>query len=276
MANDPGWYADPWRPGRRRWWDGSQWTDHTYDPDVPAAFDAGAAPGSPALPPPAAPAPPSWQQWQPVAAWQPFDPAALARVEIAAERRMAVWAKRAFVTFALTSIVSGVVSAFTFHDYADYIRQVSDSGTTSAHPPAAQLWTQPLGILGIVAVVLVMVWSHRAMVVARNLRYPAQRSIGWSVAGWIVPLINFWFPYATMRDLLPPGHPARAMVPRWFACYLTAGLGAFVVFVTACCSRARSPWPASCRSRWRPPSPPAPRSGSSTPSSPTMSKRSRG
>ena len=28
MANDPGWYPDPWQPARRRWWDGTSWGDH--------------------------------------------------------------------------------------------------------------------------------------------------------------------------------------------------------------------------------------------------------
>ena len=26
----PGWYSDPWRTAPLRWWDGSQWTDHTF------------------------------------------------------------------------------------------------------------------------------------------------------------------------------------------------------------------------------------------------------
>lgn len=25
---EPGWYADPTRPGQVRWWDGSAWSDH--------------------------------------------------------------------------------------------------------------------------------------------------------------------------------------------------------------------------------------------------------
>jgi hypothetical protein len=24
----PGWYADPWRPGGWRWWDGTRWSEH--------------------------------------------------------------------------------------------------------------------------------------------------------------------------------------------------------------------------------------------------------
>ena len=50
MANEPGWYPDPWQPARRRWWDGTSWGDHTWDPNEPnsrtaAAADAAAAAG---------------------------------------------------------------------------------------------------------------------------------------------------------------------------------------------------------------------------------------
>ena len=235
MANDPGWYADPWRPGRRRWWDGREWTDHTYDPDAPVPPEA-----MPAGPAPTPPAPPSWQQqWQPVVAWQPINPTALAQVEIDAERRMAVWAKRAFIAIAIGTVLGGVVAALTFHEYAEYLRQVFDTGSSDGvKQPSTQLWSQPLSILSIGSLVILMVWSHRAMVVARNLRYPAARGIGWSVAGWMVPIINFWFPYGTLRDLLPDGHPARATVRRWFGCYLVATVGALVVFAAAFVSTA--------------------------------------
>lgn len=44
---DAGWYADPERPDRLRWWDGESWTEHT------APVEAG---------PPAAPAAPDERQ----------------------------------------------------------------------------------------------------------------------------------------------------------------------------------------------------------------------
>jgi hypothetical protein len=45
LSTQPGWYPDPSGLPRQRWWDGTQWTDHLYDP---AAGAYGALPG-PAL-----------------------------------------------------------------------------------------------------------------------------------------------------------------------------------------------------------------------------------
>lgn len=216
MANDPGWYPDPWRPGRRRWWDGQTWTDHTHDPDAP-----------PVAPPPAAPPP----AWAPVTPWTPVDPATLASHDLAAEASSGVWAKRAFVALAAATTLANLLNAFVFGDYVDSVRQSFDGTTPST--PAASAWLQPLGLVNLASLILLMVWTARAGRLARNLSYPATRSVAWGVAGWIIPIINFWFPYQAVRDMLPWGHPQRASVGRWWACYLTSTIGGFVVMIAS-------------------------------------------
>ncbi|MFD3933449.1 DUF2510 domain-containing protein, partial [Streptomyces sp. NPDC058614] len=31
----PGWYRDPSYPHVERWWDGTAWTDHRREPEIP-------------------------------------------------------------------------------------------------------------------------------------------------------------------------------------------------------------------------------------------------
>jgi hypothetical protein len=102
-----------------------------------------------------------------------------------------------------------------------------DTGTQSsyiyvnAHPqfPVVMDIGQLL-LIGIAA--LFLTWQYNAARVARSLGYPARTSPGFGVAAWFIPVINFWFPYWALRDLLPPGHRLR-----------TAGLFAWMAHVGA-------------------------------------------
>jgi hypothetical protein len=52
------------------------------------------------------------------------------------------------------------------------------------------------------------------------------------VAGFIIPIINLWWPYQSMSDLLPPGDARRPHVLRWFLLWILGGLvGAIVTWV---------------------------------------------
>lgn len=67
-----GWYPDG--QGNQRWWDGSQWTEHTQplaetSPAAPASPGAPGAPGAPAAPP----APPAQQPFGAPPAQPPYD-----------------------------------------------------------------------------------------------------------------------------------------------------------------------------------------------------------
>jgi len=47
----------------------------------------------------------------------------------------------------------------------------------------------------------------------------------WAIVGWIMPVVNFWFPYQAIRDCLPPHNPERRTVKLWWACFV---LGLFI------------------------------------------------
>jgi hypothetical protein len=54
-----------------------------------------------------------------------------------------------------------------------------------------------------------MVFMYNAATHARNLGLPARLSPVWAALGWIVPIVNLWFPYWVLRDCLPPRSAER-------------------------------------------------------------------
>jgi len=82
------------------------------------------------------------------------------------------------------------------------------------------------GIAVLVVGILVVIWAYKAAENAVRLGYPAALSTGWAIGGWICPIVNWWFPYQSVRDLLPPGHPTRSLVGRWWGFWLVVSFSA--------------------------------------------------
>jgi uncharacterized protein DUF4328 len=61
----------------------------------------------------------------------------------------------------------------------------------------------------IAAAVLFMIWLWNARQNAQLL-HPAthRRDIAWAIAGWFVPVVNFWFPYQVFDDVYRASNPA--------------------------------------------------------------------
>ena len=81
--------------------------------------------------------------------------------------------------------------------------------------------------------ILFLVWFYRARINAERHGYPQRRARGWAFWGWIVPIVNFWFPFQIMGDIWRAGLPAwqrseTAWLPAlWWTCWLLSGLGIF-------------------------------------------------
>jgi len=88
---------------------------------------------------------------------------------------------------------------------------------------AASLLEVPLELL---AAVVFLIWQYQAATTARILGYPARRSPALGVGSWFIPVVNLWFPYQALRDLLPAGHRARPLVFWAWICFLLTGLAA--------------------------------------------------
>ena len=101
-----------------------------------------------------------------------------------------------------------------FHD-AEHGVQAPPLHTATLSPVAVVV-----GMVMVAAIVFACIWQHRAASAARSLGYPATRSPAWGVGCWFVPIVNLWMPYGAVRDCLPPGHPERARVLRWWVAWL--------------------------------------------------------
>src|SRR5437762_8516846 len=56
-----------------------------------------------------------------------------------------------------------------------------------------------------------------------------RRSPTLAAAGFIIPIVNFWWPYQAAADLLPPGSPDRRLAGWWWGSYIATIPLAFVV-----------------------------------------------
>jgi len=108
-------------------------------------------------------------------------------------------------------------------------RTTTTAATPGADDPAylvANLVSNLGSVVQLVVGVLVLMWVHKALTNAKALGFPLSHTPGWGVAGFIVPIINLWFPFQSMRDLFPEGNPHRRTAGVWFATWLGAQLTA--------------------------------------------------
>jgi hypothetical protein len=79
--------------------------------------------------------------------------------------------------------------------------------------------------------ILFVVWFRRARINAERFSYRQRRARGWTFWGWIVPIVNLWFPFQIMGDIWRAGLPDQergktAWLPAlWWTCWLLSGPG---------------------------------------------------
>lgn len=227
---EPGWYPDPSNHARRRWWDGSQWSEYV---DLPLSH---------LPPPPTAIAPASSLQAD-------LDGA------LATGRQAATWL---WVAAAIAAFYL-VVSAFMFHGlFEGFFDMIDEASTNAGRYPGSRVGTTGttgtpftsveddlawmnlaspllnLLQLGQLAIgVLFAVWLYKAAKLADRLGLRGGLQPYWAILGFIVPIVNLWFPLLVARDCLPPGHPGRRSALAWWLLYMGASLsGVGVLFLS--------------------------------------------
>jgi hypothetical protein len=193
----PGWYADPAAPGMLRWWDGRQWT-------------AAQQPLVHALRPPPSPA--------------QGPPRHTGRNErLGRAALLLVAAAQVLMAGALGYLLWVVVNDFV--PWYEDAQATPPGEVPSAPPGSVVLSLMPLALLstlGLGPTIMLIVWTHRCATAAAALKIPARLEPMWAAVGWIVPVLSYWYPYLSIRDCLPPDHPERRTVGRWWAVYLVS------------------------------------------------------
>ena len=220
----PGWYPDPAGGPGQRWWDGYAWTEATVLPQHPP-------------PPPWAGAAAPQGQPTEMAPWAVATErltADTAAQRVDDERRMVPLARFAVAVpgvYYLVTLLLQRVNAdqlrsaghqfrIDWHDAQRGVAAPPYHAQGSAFTPVGLL----VGLVTIGAVIFACIWQHKAATAGRALGIPSRYSPAWGVGCWFVPVVNLWMPYGALRACLPPGHPKRQHVLRWWIAALCAGI----------------------------------------------------
>ncbi|MCC5954052.1 MAG: DUF4328 domain-containing protein [Acidimicrobiia bacterium] len=203
-SHPPGWYPDPWTAGGFRWWDGIQWTPAAQPPggtirDLVADLE----------------------RWGRIARYAVLA-AALGYV-------VTMWASMV--------VMSEFSSMFGFWigDPVDEPGEAFfDSFAAMAGPSTTFQVANLVSNLGwavtLAGGVLFIVWFHKAAKLAVVLGLPARFTPGWAIGGFLIPVANFFLPYMSAVDMVPPDSPVRRTMPWWWAAWLAMAFFPWVMF----------------------------------------------
>ena len=209
---NPNWYDDPWNPAALRWWDGTQWTSHT----------------SPRVATP-------WGQPQ---------HRVVTAVDLAEQQRWGRYATTAITVYALAACGQlFLVATFlhsVVHSFIDQIRNFNDqldvdpNAQLHLHLNLANLaWIWVLAFAQLATEVIFIIWLYKSAELAQRLGLPHRLGPIWAVLGFLLPVVNLWFPYWVAADLLPPGHEKRSGIGWWWGLWLATGLAVIAVLLVS-------------------------------------------
>ena len=180
-----GWYADPYGAPLWRYWDGTQWTDHT----APRALEKA-----------------------------PAD-------VVADERRWAAWARIAFGVYVALVAATGVFGSLYFDDvYHGSLFDAKSTAQPDTFGGSGMAIGYQLCAFASLAVIAVLaVWTYRAAKAARSLGITTRRDPGLSAASWFIPILNLWWPPQTIRTFVPDKEQLRVVL-EWWACWIITSL----------------------------------------------------
>lgn len=154
------------------------------------------------------------------------------------ERSAARWARLAMLWGGPAQALATFTSALLLRDFADDFRRALESdgevrGLADSGGAGLNLLNQLASLAFLAAGVLFLFWFYRSCTLAREAGLPARRSTGLALASWIIPVINWWWPYQSTVDTLPRHHPGQPQVLRWWLLWIGASSASLLVAVAA-------------------------------------------
>jgi hypothetical protein len=227
----PGWYPDPAGGPGQRWWDGYAWSEAVVLPQQPP-------------PPPGTGAPPPQGPPLQAAPWAVATQRLDAHYTSGLVQSELGLAGVARITLGVPAVV-GLLNLVLLRTESSRLLTIGQDykkiwDATQRHQPVPTFtnqsvspWFFLLGLVALAAIVVTLIWQHRAASAGRALGFPTTHSPGWGVGSWFVPIVNFWFPYQAIRDCLPPDDPNRARILQWWLAYMVGGLVGAAAFIAA-------------------------------------------
>ncbi len=190
----PGWHPDPWGIAGLRWWDGSSWTGHVSGPPAIAA------------------------------------PVTI-EADVARERSLLRWVQPLLIVAGVVQAAGMFSSAAQAKWFVAHWDELTRPGgaTNLRAPDTGPLAGMVLPVALLVGV-LFMMWFYRAARAAWASGLPARRSPLLGTLSFIIPIVNFWWPYQSAMDMIPADDPARGLVQRWWILWLTSTLCGLLIF----------------------------------------------
>ncbi len=123
-------------------------------------------------------------------------------------------ARRAMVTVVVSAVLSAGAAVLLLNF------GINRRGDGTQLSSAAITWSFLVGVATLLLEIFFMVWLYRAAGLARKAGIYARRDPVWAILGFIVPVVNLWFPYQVARDALPSDDPRRRLAARWWTWYV--------------------------------------------------------
>lgn len=164
-----------------------------------------------------------------------FHAATGTQLDLAKERDTARQAQKAAWLIAVGQLLAIAVFAVMADGIVKMVRFSIENPSSEEVPPGlGQLMTASVGSallspLTLTGMILVLIWFHRAVTngIALGIRPPREPAV--AVASWFIPIVNFWWPYESLRDCVRADDTAtRACIKRWWLVYLAMGFGGLV------------------------------------------------